>query len=177
MGNAQSGGSMVYRKLAKELPPVKKMVMNDDYYTYTDVGMKVFVDDKDREQFIYGVIAVATSNGLIDLSDHDFRLLYSRRDDKENERIVARIVAVKDGVIKAKVEPEMDGADQTEAFRALRKDVEIRLDQILQNVPDRNESAAGSSTAGAMRGAASTPMGAPPAYSSQSVGVVSSKKS
>ncbi len=49
MGNVQSG--LVYRKLAKEIPPVKTMG-HDDNWNYTNVGWKVFEDDRDREQFI-----------------------------------------------------------------------------------------------------------------------------
>jgi hypothetical protein len=40
-----------FKQLSKELPPVKKME-RDEYWVNKDVGMKVFVDDKDREQFI-----------------------------------------------------------------------------------------------------------------------------
>ncbi len=49
MGNAQSG--MAYRKLAKELPPVKQMGHTENW-DYQDLGMKVFQDTKDRDQFI-----------------------------------------------------------------------------------------------------------------------------
>ena len=49
MGNAQSG--MVYRKISRELPPVKRMG-HDENWKYMDLGMKVFSDEKDREQFI-----------------------------------------------------------------------------------------------------------------------------
>lgn len=78
-----------------------------------------------------------TQNGLVDLNNHIFRLLYSRRD---NDGLVARIVAEQDGVIRAKIEPEADGRDQGEAFRALRKHVEMKLDKILMQVPDGNPS-------------------------------------
>lgn len=49
MGNAQSNA--VQKKLSKELPPVKKMG-HDDAHGWTDLGMKVFSDDEDRNQFI-----------------------------------------------------------------------------------------------------------------------------
>lgn len=49
MGNAQSG--LVYRKLSKEIPPVKKMG-HDNEWVYRDLGMKAFVDEDDRKQFI-----------------------------------------------------------------------------------------------------------------------------
>ena len=120
------------------------------------------------------IIAVATANGLHDLGDHDFRLHYTRREDKEDQ-LVASIVAVKDGVIKAKIEPAMGGADQTEAFKALRKDVEVKLDRILQQVPDgraRGESLTAAGTSAVIAG----PVDAPPAYSSPPVGVVHGKR-
>ena len=103
------------------------------------------------------------------LEDHDFKLLYSRRESNQ-ERLVARIVAVKDGVIKAKVEPEVDGADQREAFLALKKHVEVALDRILQAVPS------GSSDTGPSRQGQSVTTEAPPAYSSDSVGIAGRKK-
>lgn len=49
--------------------------------------------------------------------------------------MVARIVAEKEGVVKAQIAPRDDGKDQVEAFKALRKHVEMMLDQILQDVP------------------------------------------
>lgn len=73
-----------------------------------------------------------SQNGGIDLNDHAFRLLYSRR---ESDRLVARIVAEKEGIVKAQVEPESDGKNQAEAFLALRKHIEIQLDHILRDVP------------------------------------------
>lgn len=87
------------------------------------------------------IITVVTQNGFLLLGDHDIRLLYSRRG---NDRIVARLVAEKEGVIKTKIEPKADGRDQAEAFNALRRDIEIRLDKILSEVP--GESSASSST-------------------------------
>lgn len=63
---------------------------------------------------------------------HDVRLLYSRRDD---DRLVARIVAEKEGVVKAQVAARDGGKDQNEAFKALRKHVERCLDSILKDVP------------------------------------------
>ena len=73
-----------------------------------------------------------SQNGGIDLNEHAFRLLYSRR---ENDRLVARIVAEKEGIVKAQIEPEHDGKDQAEAFLALRRHIEIQLDRILRDVP------------------------------------------
>lgn len=75
---------------------------------------------------------VLSQNGAIDLSMHNCRLLYSRRD---NDRMVARIVAEKDGIVKAQVAARDDGKDQNEAFKALRKHVERCLDSILKDVP------------------------------------------
>ena len=104
---------------------------------------------------------------MTNLNDHEFKLLYSRREGKE-ERLVARIVAIKEGVIKAKVEPEADGANQEEAFKALRKDVEVKLDRILQSIPDRDEAGMASASQGVSPDA-------PPAYSSPSVGMAAPK--
>lgn len=77
-------------------------------------------------------ITVMSQNGSIDLNEHAFRLFYSRRD---NDRLVARIVAEKEGIVKAQIEPEGDGKDQAQAFLALRRHVEIQLDSILSDVP------------------------------------------
>lgn len=104
------------------------------------------------------LIAVATQNGLIDLEDHDFRILYARPVEND-DRIVARLVAVKDGVIKAKIEPRADGKDQREAFLAFKKDVEVRLDRILQGVPNGSESTS------------AAPSDAPPAYGTENGGL------
>lgn len=73
-----------------------------------------------------------SQNGSTDLNEHAFRLFYSRR---ENDRLVARIVAEKEGIVKAQIEPEGDGKDQAQAFLALRRHVEIQLDRILSDVP------------------------------------------
>lgn len=50
MGNAASKYTAV-SKLAAELPAAKTMEYNSDWIKH-DVSMKVFADDKDREQFI-----------------------------------------------------------------------------------------------------------------------------
>ena len=63
---------------------------------------------------------------------HDVRILYSRRDD---DRLVARIVAEYGGIVKAQVAARDGGKDQNEAFKALRKHVERCLDSILKDVP------------------------------------------
>ena len=116
------------------------------------------------------MISVATQNGIIDLDDHDFKLLYSRRGEN-NERVVARLVAIKDGIIKAKIEPQADGENQAEAFKAFRKDVEVQLEQILQSVPSGS-----SSTATGSSGVTSlVPADAPPAYSNSGVGIADQK--
>jgi len=132
MGQEQSGlalSGLAYRQLAKEC---------------VGTGTNIFKDDADRKRFLEAVIAVATNNGSIDLKDHEFKLFYSRRQD-DQDRIVARLVAAKDGIIRAKIEPEADGEDQRTAFLALKRDIEVKLDQILQSVPDTPSAAAGSS--------------------------------
>jgi hypothetical protein len=118
------------------------------------------------------VITVISQNGSLDLRRYNFRLLFSRRED---DRVVARLVAQLNGVIRAKIEPEEDGKDQTEAFLALRKDVEMKLERILQAVPSGGEdvdAVAGPSSPSAMRpgpgpgpgGRSLIPSDAPPAY-------------
>jgi hypothetical protein len=151
MGNGQSSNRKLWWKLNFVLP--------ESHRKDSDTGEKYFPDEKDREQFICttfqthipnpstatsnrttdAIITVITRNGALDLSGYDFRLLYSRR---ENDRVVARIVAEKEGIIAAKVEPETDGETQLQAFRALRKDVEIKLDRILEEVPSSGEAVA-----------------------------------
>ena len=43
---------MTFRKLSKELPPAKQMEYDINTGVSSDVGPKVFTDEKDREQFI-----------------------------------------------------------------------------------------------------------------------------
>lgn len=93
---------------------------------------------------IEGIVTVLTQNGQIGLSDHELVLLYARR---ENDRLIARIVAKKDGVIHAKIEPTSDGNDQKEAFRALKRHVEMELDVILNHVPGARAAASNNVTA------------------------------
>ena len=73
-----------------------------------------------------------SQNGSINLENHDVRLLYSRR---ENDRLVARIIAEQEGVVKAQVVARDDGKDQDQAFQQLRTHVERTLDTILKDVP------------------------------------------
>ena len=107
------------------------------------------------------MIAVATQNGAINLDDHDFRVVYSRRGEKE-DRIVARLVTIKDGVMKTKIEPRGDGKDQTEALKAFRKHVEVKLDQLLESIPESSSSVVAASSN------VTSPVSrdAPPAYTS-----------
>ena len=158
MGNQQSSP---FRKLDRELPPVKQMGL-DENSSYTDLGMKVFANEDDRKGFIHAIIAVMSENGKIDIEEHDFRLLYSRRENNE-DRIIARIVAIKEGVIRAKIEPTTDGANQTEAFKAFRRDIEVQLDRILQTIP--SGSSPGLKPSG-IESSKRSGADAPPAYSS-----------
>ena len=127
-------------------------------------------------------MAVATQNGRIKLDEHDFKLLYSRRGPNE-DRIVARLVAMKNGVITAKIEPVADGKSQKEAFQALRRHIEVQLDQLLQAIPDGINAGPSGSIAGpsvpALPSVPSVPSvpsivspreDAPPAYSSAGIG-------
>ena len=84
-------------------------------------------------------ITVLSQNGAIDLNSHEFRLLYSRRG---NDRLVARIVAEQEGIVKAQIEPAADGKDQAQAFVALRKYIEMQLDEVLREVPGASTSKA-----------------------------------
>ncbi|KAK5125399.1 hypothetical protein LTR85_000508 [Meristemomyces frigidus] len=154
MGNAQSGNNPLTWKLRRALPD------DDVSGWYEKIG-----NDSDRAQFIHAIITVITNNGQLDLQSYDFSLMYSRR---ENDRVVARIVAEKDGKIQAKIEPVADGKDQKESFRALKKHVELMLDRILQDVPSGG--AAIASVAGSSRAPTAAvrnvPVEAPPAYGS-----------
>ncbi|KAI7558015.1 hypothetical protein KC316_g13366 [Hortaea werneckii] len=95
MGNAQS----YMRSLASKADCILPSSYDSGWYEKANAS-------SDREQFIQGVVAVLTQNGQIILSDHELVLLYARR---ENDRLIARIVAKKDGVINAKIEPmELD---------------------------------------------------------------------
>lgn len=76
---------------------------------------------------------------------------------------MARVVALKDGVIKAKVEPEADGNDQAEAMRAFRRDVEVKLERLLQSIPS-DSSSAGQRDNDLASPASPMPRDAPPAY-------------
>ncbi|KAI7297349.1 hypothetical protein KC315_g18500 [Hortaea werneckii] len=108
MGNAQS----YMRSLASKADCILPPYYENGWYEKSNAS-------SDREQFIQGVVTVLTQNGQISLSDHELLLLYARR---ENDRLVARIVAKKDGVIHAKIEP-------------------MELDVILNHVPGANAAA------------------------------------
>lgn len=115
------------------------------------------------------MISVATQNGIIELDD--FKMLYSRRGEND-DRIIARLVAIKDGIIKAKIEPQGDGKDQPEAFRAFRRGVEVQLERILRSVPGGSPSVApeGSDTDSLV-----TLDDDPPAYNGRYVGMMEPK--
>jgi hypothetical protein len=185
----------VRARLGKELPQVKQVDW-DDGYGWKETGVKYFNDEHDREHFIGktvchltlacilaefhdlkgAVLTVATSNGLTNLDEHEFKLMYSRRGEND-DRIIARIVAIKDGAITAKIEPELDGADQVEAFKVLKKDVEVKLDRVLMSIPDHGPSgrasAAGPSTLSSVE--AEEEDDDLPAYTSADVGMLQAK--
>lgn len=164
MGNQQST-SAAHRKLAHELPPAHKMG-HDDNWNYTDIGMKVFTSDQDRDQFIHAVMVVATSNGTLDLSQADFKVFYSRKPSSP-DKLFASIVAMQEGKIVAKIEGNDGGAEQRDALLALRRDVEVQLDGILAEVP--SSSVSGSGPRGAVGG--SVPADLPPAYTGKGIAV------
>lgn len=112
----------------------------------------------------------------MDLSAHDFRLLYSRRQQTSAEfpsprssssrgpkwlgkgaeksepddgtRLVCTLVAIgHQGEITAKIEPTTGGEEYGEAFRAFKRHVEMRLEVLLRSVPSGEPSATGASEA------------------------------
>jgi hypothetical protein len=111
-----------------------------------------------------GLISLATSNGSVNLEDHDVKLFFSRRkyeaptpttpptsstkpawralmpgspsEPDDGTRLLATLVAIDEsGVIRVKIASEEDGRDVAEAFRAFKKDVEIKLEKLLSEVP------------------------------------------
>jgi len=112
-----------------------------------------------------GLISLATSNGSINLDNHDIKLFFSRRkyevpipttpptssskpgwrtlmpgspsEPDDGTRVLATLVAIDEtGVIRVKIASETDGRDVAEAFRAFKKDVEIKLEKLLSDVPN-----------------------------------------
>jgi len=111
-----------------------------------------------------GLISLVTSNGSINLDNHDIKLFFSRRtyevpvpttpptastkpgwrtlmpgspsEPDDGTRVLATLVAIDEtGVIRVKIASETDGRDVAEAFRAFKKDVEIKLEKLLSDVP------------------------------------------
>lgn len=100
------------------------------------------------------LLAIATANGTVDLSNASYKLFYSRRPSPhppasgtnnnpspspsnpkvpgDDTILIASVVAMREGKIIAKVEPAAGGAELRDAFLALRRHVEVRLDRILQ---------------------------------------------
>lgn len=115
-----------------------------------------------------GLISLLTSNGSINVENHDIKLLFSRRqyevptptspsgprpsaskpgwralvpnstpEPDDGTRLLATLVAIDDtGVIRVKIEPEADGKTVAEAFRLFKRDVELKLERLLRNVPN-----------------------------------------
>jgi len=99
------------------------------------------------------ILTVFQNNTPHGLGVSRYRLLFSRT---ENDRYVAQVLQQRpDGVMSAKIAPPGDAADRAEAFLALKKEVERRLDGVLRNIPD-----VGSSPSD-VRGEASVPAPAP----------------
>ena len=112
-----------------------------------------------------GLISLLTSNGSLNLDAHDIKLFFSRRlspvpptpttpptssskpawrqlmpgspsEPDDGTRVLATLVAIDEtGVIRVKIASETDGRDVAEAFRAFKKDVEIKLERLLREVP------------------------------------------
>ena len=165
MGNEESKPQTLYRRISKALPPVAPQYGNNENSDWVDKGAKAFASDGDRDQFIYGLISLLTSNGSLNLDGHDIKLFFSRRqyegipipstpptsatkpgwrqlmpgspsEPDDGTRVLATLVAIDEtGVIRVKIASETDGRDVAEAFRAFKKDVEIKLEKLLREVP------------------------------------------
>ena len=60
----------------------------------------------------------------------------SSSEPDDGTRVLATLVAIDEtGVIRVKIASETDGRDVAEAFRAFKKDVEIKLERLLSEVP------------------------------------------
>lgn len=145
MGN-QSSKNLAYAKLTSSIPAAE-----DFTYINADGKQKparLFANSQDRDQFIYAIIILISSNGRRNLDEASFKVLYGRR---SNGRLVATVVAMNDVEVVAKIEPDGDGVTQVEAFKALREFVEGGLNVLLQGVPGGASSRGdvGSSSAGA----------------------------
>ncbi|KAI7351048.1 hypothetical protein KC320_g5206 [Hortaea werneckii] len=116
MGNAQS----YMRSLASKADAILPSHYESGWYGKSNAGKSV--------------VTVLTQNGQVSLSDHELVLPYARR---ENERLIARIVAKKDGVIHAKIEP-------------------MELDAILDHVPGASTAASKNVTASDASGEAAS---------------------
>jgi hypothetical protein len=193
MGNETSkpGPTTLYGRISKAIPPTAPQYGVNENSDWVDKGMKAFASEGDRDQFICkfattlssvdrcvrsentcanpihkdGLISLATSNGSINLENHDIKLFFSRRkyeapipttpptsstkpawralmpgspsEPDDGTRLLATLVAIDEtGVIRVKIASEEDGRDVAEAFRAFKKDVEIKLEKLLSEVPN-----------------------------------------
>jgi hypothetical protein len=193
MGNETSkpGPTTLYGRISKAIPPTAPQYGVNENSDWVDKGMKAFASESDRDQFICkffgtkhtiptdaydqwtqtnpihkdGLISLATSNGSINLENHDIKLFFSRRkyeapiptppptsstkpawralmsgspsEPDDGTRLLATLVAIDEsGVIRVKIASEEDGRDVAEAFRAFKKDVEIKLEKLLSEVPN-----------------------------------------
>jgi hypothetical protein len=194
MGNENSkpGPTTLYGRISKAIPPTAPQYGVNENSDWVDKGMKAFASEGDRDQFICkfiattssstvrciqsertcanrihkdGLISLATSNGSINLENHDIKLFFSRRkheaptpttppthsakpawralmpgslsEPDDGTRLLATLVAIDEtGVIRVKIASEEDGRDVAEAFRAFKKDVEIKLENLLSEVPN-----------------------------------------
>ncbi|KAM0695486.1 hypothetical protein Q7P36_005845 [Cladosporium allicinum] len=188
MGNEVSKPQL-YARISKALPPLAPQYGINENIDWVDKGTKAFASEGDREQFIYGLISLLTSNGTLNLENHDIKLFFSRRhlspsqlqnpqpnspphshssnktpspwrslvnpssaedEPDDGTRLLATLVAIDEkGVITVKVEPEADGRNVAEAFRAFKRDVEVKLERLLRDVP--SAMAGGGPTTGGKR--------------------------
>jgi len=212
MGNEVSKPQL-YTRISKALPPLAPQYGTNENIDWVDKGTKAFASEGDREQFVYALISVLTSNGSLNLENHDIKLFFPRRQlspaeqtqplqhptpspsspnkpptpspwrslvtpshakepDDDGTRLLATLVAIDEkGVITVKIEPEGDGRNVAEAFRAFKKDVEVKLERLLRDVPMAASGGLTTTTTGGVRGQrsvkrerAGVAVDAPPAY-------------
>ena len=92
----------------------------------------------------------------------------------DGTRVLATLVAIDEtGVIRVKIASETDGRDVAEAFRAFKKDVEIKLEKLLSDVPSGPATTQGRESERVMQSVRAAPVvnraerelpDAPPAY-------------
>ena len=144
---------------------MRRHAVDADTYTFTLSSKRINKERLTQRQLPDGLISLLTSNGSLNLDGHDIKLFFSRRkyegipipstppasatkpawrqlmpgspsEPDDGTRVLATLVAIDEtGVIRVKIASETDGRDVAEAFRAFKKDVEIKLEKLLREVP------------------------------------------